>query len=80
MKHKYSKPKDTDWLKVTFDGTSHVCRDWDMVLKLAQKKNGNKKGEYYRDGDKVLFYEKKLIGKWKHERFSDRACTKPVRV
>ena len=74
------KPKNTDWLKVTFDGKSYICRDWNLVIKLAKKKNGNKKGDYYLDNNRVLFYEKKVIGKWKHERFSDKACTKPVKV
>ena len=65
---------------MTFDGETHVCRDWDLVLKLAKKKNRNKKGDYYLSGNKVLFYEKKVIGRWKHERFSDKACTKLVKV
>lgn len=74
------KPKETDWLRVTFDEEVRVCRDWDLVLKLAKKKNNNKKGDYFLDGNKVVFYEEKVIGKWKHERFADMACTKPVRV
>ena len=74
------KPKDTDWLRVTFGGKNYVCRDWDLVIKLARKKNGNKKGDYYLQGNKVLFYEKKVIGKWKHERFADKACTVPIKV
>ena len=75
------KPNDsTDWLRVTFDGETHVCRDWNLVMKLAKKKNKNKKGEYYLHNNKVYFYERKVIAKWKHERFADKACTKRVRV
>jgi len=74
------RPKDTDWLRVTFDGKSYVCRDWNLVLKLAKKKNGYKKGEYYMDGGVVTFHDKKVIGKWKHERFADKECTKRVKV
>lgn len=75
-----SKPKSTDWLRVTFDGKRHICRDWDLVIKLAKRKNKNKKGGYYLDGNKVVFYEKKVIASWKHERFSDKDCTKRVKV
>ena len=74
------KPKDTDWVRVTFDRKRYVTRDYELALKLAKKKNNNKTGDYYFSGNKVVYYEKKIIGTWKNERFADKACTKRVRV
>lgn len=80
-KGKFYRPSNKDWLRVTFDGKQQVCRDWDLVIKLAKRKNKNKKGDYYlgRNGQ-VIFCERKVIATWKHERFSDKACTKRVKV
>lgn len=78
---KFYKPSKDDWLRVTFDDKEHICRDWDFVIKLAKRKNKNKKGDYYLEsGGKVIFCERKVIATWKHERFSDEACTKRVKV
>ena len=77
---RFARPKDTDWLRVTFDGEQRVCRDYNLIIKLAKRKNRHKKGDYHVSGNKVIFYEKKVIATWKHERFSDKDCTKRVKV
>lgn len=74
------RSKDTDWLRVTFDGKTQISQDWDLIIKLAKRKNKNRKGDYSIEGDKIVFYEKKVIAKWKHERLSDKECTKRVKV
>lgn len=79
-KRNWRKPKDSDWLRVTFDGEQYITRDWDLKFKLARKKIGNKRGDFFVSGNKVLFYEKHVVATWKHERFADKACTIRVKV
>ena len=67
-----------DWLKVTFEGESYATKDHGLAIKLAKKKNKNKPGRYFRDGGVITYWEKKVLGKWKTERFADKACTRKV--
>jgi hypothetical protein len=69
-----------DWFRVTYNGKQYLTQEFSFISKLAKKKNKNKAGRYYLDNGIVTFWEPKVLGKWKCERFADKACTKRVKV